>query len=371
MKRKNYHLFKIKGVNQERFFNALSKSFFIFDVDRTDKTHCSFKVLLKDKDKVRSLIQNNGFMIEEEFSKGPIYSFFKFFSCYGILAAICLCSIFYFLQSFRIERIEVWGDCDQALVQEYIENNLNTKYKNKIDCQSLERSLSDHFENFSFVSVAVVGQTLVVNVKTSIIPPEMDNEFESIISEYDGIVREINLIQGTLKVEVGDIIQKGQILVEGKVVNSEGEVFNLEPKAEIVLEIWAEGESTHFDEELVTARTGKKEVVTSVVLFGQEFYTNKKQISFSQYEMESFSKPLTKNNILPFILTENIYYETKTEKVVSNFEDVKDDFINQAKENCLQNLSSYAIIKSENYKIIEGAGCTTVKYVITASLKVS
>ncbi len=370
MKKKNYHLFEIKGVNQERFFNNLVKRYKIFELDRKDKTHCSFKVNYRDAKKVRAEILNAGLTIEKERSKSLLYFLTKFLTCYGILSAIVICSCFYFIQFSRIERIEVWGDYDSELIKEFVEQNLQNKNKNRVDCQKIENLINNEFDDLSFVSVAIVGQTMVVNVKSSIVPPEMQGEFAPIISPSDGIVREINLIQGTLKVDVGDIIQKGQILVEGYVINSEGESMDLQPRAEIVLDVWAEGESVHFDQQLVTSRTGNKTVRTSVTLFGHEFYSNNAQVQFDQYEEEQTSKPLIKNNLLPFILTKTTYYETQTQLVVSSFAEHEQEMISQARENCLQNLAEYEIIKDENYRIIEAAGTTTVKYVITASLRV-
>lgn len=364
---KGFHHFKIRGVNQERFFNNIFKKYRIFDIKRQDKTFCSFKVERRFAKKVKAEILNANLTIIEEKSSGLAYSFLRLLGAYGVLVAIILCSVFYVFQLRFIERIEVWGDSNVE-VQQFLEENLPSKNKSKIDCDYIEKIINDNFEDLSFVSVTIVGQTLVVNVKNSIIPPEMVDEYAPIVSSYDGIVREIELVQGTLSVEIGDIIQKGQILVEGYVKNSEGEILNIQPKAEIILDVWAEGESQHFSKLMITSRTGKSCSNTSVQLFGYEFYSNNVQPTFSQYEEEKVSEYLTKNNILPFKIVTTKYFETETKVVESELNLEKQ--IELARENCLQNIKNYEIIKEENYRVISEGNKTTVKYVVTASMKV-
>lgn len=364
---KSFHHFKIKGVNQERFFNNLSKKCHIYDVNRQDKTLCSFKVEWRYAKFIKAEIIKANLTILEERSSGIVFFLLKIFGAYGVLFALIFCSAFYVFQLRFIERIEVWGDFNIE-IQQFLEDNLPTKNKNKLNCDEIEKMINDEFNDLSFVSVAVVGQTLVVNVKSSIIPSEMVDEYAPIVSQYDGIVRNIDLIQGTLVVEVGDIIQKGQILVEGYVKNSEGEILNIQPKAEITLDVWAEGESEHYSKMMVTSRTGKVCTNTSVLLFGHEFYSNGVEPEYEQYEQEIKSDFLTKNNILPFTIVTTKYYETETKLVESELDMQRQ--IELARENCLQNIANYEIIKEENYRVVSEGVKTTIKYVITASIKV-
>lgn len=369
--KKNYHLFEIKGLNQERFFNSISKKYRIFELDRTQKNLSTFKVDFRDAKAVRKEILGVGFEIVSEKSGGIFFLLSRLLVCYGLIAGIAISVMLYALQYQFVQKIEVWGIDDVSKIEQFVEENLPSKVKNRIDTDEIERSIKSEFSDLSFVSAAIVGQTLIVNVKNSIIPPEMQGTFAPLVSQYDGIITSIKLIQGTLKVEAGDIIQAGQILVEGYVQNSQDEVLFLPPQAEIEMDIWSEGESQHYDSQMVTSRTGRQKVETHVTLWGNEFYSHIDGSEFEQYEVETLSQPLSKNNLLPFIITKNIYYETKTELVESTFDEKREECFASAKANCLQKLPDCAIIKSEDYRIIEGAGCTTVRCVVTASLKIT
>lgn len=370
MKLKNYHYFEIKGLNQERLFNKLSQNFEIFEINRIQKNRSTFKVKYFDGAKVKKILLADGYEILTHKKAGFFNHVAIFATSYGLIAGLGISVLLYAIQSPYIQKIEVWGVDNSAEIAEYVEKNLPSKNKNKIDVSTVEHMINNNFENISFVSGAVVGQSLVINVKNEIVPPEMESEFEPIVAQYDGVVTDITLIQGTLKVQVGDIIQKGQILVEGYVINSEGEKFNIQPKATIYMDIWVEGEATHFDEQIITYRTGNKVEHVSVTLFGQEFYTNGVECKYDQYESEQTQQNLSQNNLLPFKIIKTTYYELASETIISSFEEKKDEVIKQARENCLQKLQGYEIIKNENYTIIQASGCTTVKYVITANLLV-
>ena len=51
--KRSYHLFEIKGLNQERFFNQAAKKYHLFEINRQQKNTASFKVDFKDRKKIR------------------------------------------------------------------------------------------------------------------------------------------------------------------------------------------------------------------------------------------------------------------------------------------------------------------------------
>lgn len=371
MKLRNYHFFEIKGLNQERLFNNLSQKFEIFEINRLEKNRCTFKVKYFDGPKVKKILLGEGYEILTHKKAGFLNQMAIFCTSYGLIAGIAISVLIYAVQSPYIQKIEVWGVENSAEIAQYVESNLPSKNKNRINVADIEHMINYNFDNISFVSGAIVGQSLVINVKNEIVPPEMESEFAPIVAEYDGVITDISLIQGTLRVQVGDIVQKGQILVEGYVINSSGESFNIQPKATIYMDIWVEGEATHFDEQIVTYRTGAKVTHVSVTLFGAEFYTNGVECTFEQYESERAVQNLSHNNLLPFKVIKTTYYELQSQTIVSTFDEKREQVIEQARENCLQKLQGCEIIKNENYRIIQAAGSTTVKYVITANLLVS
>ena len=64
------------------------------------------------------------------------------------------------------------------------------------------------------------------------------------------------------------------------------------------------------------------------------------------------------------------YYEYNVLAYEVNFDDNKQQFIEQTRQTCLLNLNKYDIIKTESYVIIHNDGFNTIAYTITLNKKI-
>ncbi len=363
---KNYCEFHIKGLNQERFFNDLSKFCVVQDISRYERNKTSFKVPLRQCRKVKKLILNSGFEIIKQAKRGVLYKLFSFRKRYGILTGIVLCVVFYFIQLPLIWQIKIEGVSEElsGQVRSFILDNFEMNKVN-IDTKEIEISLRNEFQNLSFASVIVVGQSLVVNAKEGLDPNEMTGEFEAIVSEYDCKIVKIKLIQGTLAVEAGDVIRKGDVIVYPYIIDSYGKEKKVEPKVEVTVECWIEGQTTHLDEEILKRRTGNTYVQTNLELFGQTIYSHNNNLPFQNYEREESEKYFSTNNILPFVFRKITYYETEYVTIKQSYESVRANKIASAREKALQKLQEYDIITEERYVETSANGVYYVTYRLT------
>lgn len=366
---KNYTKFEIKGYNQERFFNKLSPRFTIFDWERIDRGHSTFKVKFKDRKKVEKLLREENFEIVSIASRGIFYQISKLLSAYGLMAGFICGLLLYVIQSFFVIRVEIWGTevLNSQEVSAFVSSKMESRWKTSIDTKLLEKQVYNHFKNLSFVSVSIVGQTLIVNVKEELIPGEMLGGYRAIYSDYDGLITEVNLIQGTLAVSVGDIIQKGQVLVLPYIINSSGEKMAVEPKAEIFADVWLTGNETHCESYYENFRTGQKLIENEVFVLGLKVYSKKVECLYTSFDVETTTKKLNQGNLLPFTLKSTIYYETETRLVEIAFEDIKDEVIEKARQKSLQKLEDCEIIKEERSVVKQVGDIFTVSYIITVS----
>lgn len=346
----NYCVFTIKGLNQERFFNKLSKDFFIYEINRIERNKTSFKVSFKDAKKVKKIILSNHFEILSEEKKGLLYSIFSLRKSYGYIFGIVLCLVVFFCQLPFVWRVEVNGleSEIQNEVESFISENVS-QLKSEIDCKEVEKKLQNEFENLSFVSVSIVGQTIVVNAKTGEEPVEKDGNFLPIKAECDGIITKLQLIQGTLVVEIGDVIKQGEIIVEPYIIDSNGEKKSVEAKAIYSFETWISGSENHYQNEYVFQRTGNFYVEESLTLFGLEIYSHGKENLYLNFEVEESKKYFSKNNLLPFVFVKKIYFETEQVLISSNYVDVREEIIEKARQKALQKMQDCDIIKEEKY----------------------
>ena len=367
---KNKTIFKIKGLNQERSFNNISKTVSIYNIKKEDDGTSQFEVDYKDAKKTKKFLEQQGFQILSVTNHGILFKFKNLFTRYGIVAGLIFCLLFYILQYNFILQVKVLGQPSeiQSLIKEYVVDNLNSNFKYNIDTKEIENSIKAEFDQVSSVSVAIYGQTLLINYNPSTIPEEMRGEFDPIVSEYDGMITDLELVSGTLNVKVGDIVQKGDVLVHPYIIDTDGETRQVTPSAKITANVWFSESITHYDYRLETKRTGKKIVSSFVKLGDLVIYSHDKENNFQEYEVESYSQPLTKNLLLPFTLEKIVYYQTQTDEIIEPFEEVQEEVIEKAREKTLIFLDKNAIIIDENYIIKDAGSVHNVIYTITTSI---
>lgn len=366
---KNRTIIKVKGLNQERALNKITKRVKVFNYKREGQNLSQFEVNYKNSHEIKKLVEQEGLEILSISHKGFLYNLKRLFLRYGIIAGFIIAVIFYTIQYNFVLRVEVWGvDKQESLeIKNYVQENMNSNFKSNINTEELEIMVRNNFDYVSSVSIAIIGQSLIVNLNQAVLPDEMEGDFKPITSEYDGLITKINLIQGTLNVNEGDIVQKGDILVYPYTIDSQGTIYEVEPKAEIIADVWLTSTITHYDYRIERIRTGRTQTVNEVLLNNLVIYQNKVDMLYDNYEIESYEQDISKNNILPFKLRKTIYYEVEINEINEDFRDVKDLIIDKARQNTLIFLQENDIIINESYTLSEGAGCHIVNYVITVS----
>ncbi len=363
---KNRTSIKVKGLNQERALNNISKTIKIYNYKRQEHNLGEFEVDVKFTKKITKLIEKEGLEVVDIKNKGLLYNFFTLFKRFGIIAGLVFVVLFYVIQYNFVLKIEVWGGSttENAQVKEFVQKNMPGNFKNNIQTEELEVLVRNNFDFVSSVSIAIVGQSIIVNLNPSVLPDEMQGKFQPLVSDYDGLIKEINLVQGTLNCEVGDIVQKGDILVMPYILDSNGTLYEVQPSAEIIADVWLNASVSHYDYKIVQYRTGRSVTISEVLLGDKVIYNNTHDIDFKDYECETYSQNLT-DILLPFVLRKTIYYEIETEEIFQDFDEVKSEIISQAREKALIFFDKNDIIIDENYSISEGAGCHIVNYTIS------
>ncbi len=363
----NRSQFTVKGLNQEKAFNNLSKEIKVYKIKRSEYNLSTFEVDSKNEKKATSILSSMGLEVSVVGRKGFTKKIKTFFSFYGIICGLIISIFFYILQYNFILKIEVWGskNLSASEVKDYADSLLGSHFKSKIDTKEIENKIKDKFHLASSVSVAIVGQTLIINLNEGILPPEMEEEFLPIVSEEEGLVTAITLVQGTLNVKVGDIVKKGDVLVFPYIIDADGNERKVKPQAQIEAEVWLRKEYCHKDYVVKSQRTGQKAVCNRILLNGKEIYKYESKTQFDCYEEETTCQNLILNNLLPFKFERTTRYELETVEISKPFEENKDEIVSLARQNVLIFLQKNEIIKEEKYFVREGGGCYFIDYIIT------
>ena len=212
---------------------------------------------------------------------------------------------------------------------------------------------------------------MIVNVQEKVINEEEHNlgNFKPLTASMSGRITEIKLIQGTLKVKAGDIVKKGDILVEPHIIDSSGNIKEVMAQAEIYAEVWLEGRSTHYDSCYKTIKTGKKVEKQDIYFLNQPIYLDKVDIDFLEYET-SFKQTYLSYSLLPLVLRKTIVEETQTILEEIPFEIVRKQKVEEAKNFALSKAQNKSVI-NEYHTINSNNGVTIVSYVLVAIENIS
>lgn len=362
---KNYCEFVIKGLNQERFFNNLSKRYFLFDINRYERNKTSFKVSLRQFKRVKKEILAAGFEILGQSKRGIFAKIFDFKKSCAVISGILCFGVMFACQYQCVWKIDVRGVGSEVESQmvEFIKDNFVLQ-KGKIDCKNLEIALTKNIDNLSFASAAVLGQTLVVHAKEGESPIQKNGSFEPITASQDCRIVKIKLLQGTLAVHESEIVRKGETIVLPYIIDTLGEQKKVEPRVEVTLETYVQVSERHYVEEMVFERTGKSYVENNLFLFGEKIYSHGSKESYDNFEIEKSEKYYVNNNILPFLYQKNVYYETQSVLKKEFYESVREQKIALAREKALQKVENCDIIIKESCEEIKELNFVTINYTI-------
>lgn len=362
---------KITGLNFDKFFVMMNlNDIELFDLKRLSYNELVLSVKQYDYSKFMKLIKPLNYKIENLKYGGVGLIKYLFFKRLGVFLGLLISVILFIIVNNFTFNFTVLGleNINRELVIEEI-NKFGVKpFKiNNFNNGELEKYLTEKIKQISLVSVKKKGTTLIVNIKEKL--PEITEEFVPIYSDYNFIIETINVYSGSSKYKVGDIIKKGDILVEPYIISNDQKVM-CKPVAEITGKAYFTSSIEFQEKSIELQRTGKSVVVESnYELGGKTFLKNKKKNNFNKFELETKTTNLFNNFFLPIKINKTIAYELKEVEVVKSFDENKENLekevLKNAKSKIINNLNideeKIIITKTENKYYVNCYICCIIK----------
>ena len=368
--------YKIKGVNLEKCFNNLIKNKIkLKNIIKNEDNTAEFYINYKNDKVLKQNLNKFNITILEEKDFGVQYFFRNLFFRVGLISACIISLIFLFISQMFIFKIEIYGNdklSKTEIISELEKLGVNSfTPKSSLNLSMLESELLENMPEISLVSIITKGNSLILNLQEKVINDEYQNvgNFEALKATASGRIKSINLKQGTLKVKVGDIVKEGDILVEPYIIDSSGEKRSVKAEAEILAEIWFEARVTHYDSSMKTIKTGNKIVKDNIYFLNLPIYVDKKEVTFTEYEVSKNIINLS-NFLIPIKIERITYEEITTIKEEIPFEDVKEELILEAKNLALEKAKNNSVV-DEYHTVTSNAGVTSISYVIVAEGDIS
>lgn len=361
----------IKSINKEKNIKKILKVCPILSI-KIDGEFLSFCVAHKNCSKVEKLLLANNITIIKKSSVGALPFLKSTILRWGVIIPIVLFTLVCMVANMYIFNYSVIGnelvstqEIMQVLSNQNIVGIVKKKNINKIELESALRDI----DKVSLVSVAIKGNTLIINIKEKVYNQEYENknQFEPLKSEFNGIITEISLVQGTPLVKVGQTVKVGQSLIAPYVVNKAGQTLSVKPMADIKADVFYTTSTQVPNTKIQMIDTGKTVVKKQITLFGLTLYSNNVSNNFNMFRQQIIEQNITSGVLLPIKIVTTVYYEQTEQQTNDYFNTNKQQILLECQQKTRQFVGSCEIIKEEYKTITQIADINQITYTVVVN----
>ena len=349
---------KVEGYFIERFLNlCMNRGIELWIIIRLNDAELTVNIRYIDFDKVKEIANITRCRLIKNKTKGVPDIFIRYkkrkiFVIIFILTAICIK-----LYSARIWQLEIIGDFNIPIEELWNELELENvrigMRKKDLDYNKIKNNIYVRRDDVAWMGFTIKGTKAYVEFvqRDNIKNEEFKDKPCNIVSDKDGVVYKILVKSGCRLVEVGDVVNKGQVLISGKVSNQKSESRLVHSDGEVILKTWYTNKVTVPYEKDLVSKTGNKEKKYKLEIGNCEINLINNGTKFKKYDTITVSNKLKIFNKfeLPIKLTELMYEEIEIDTVKYTKVQAEDIAKNEATAGILK------IIPSENIEILKNS----------------
>ncbi len=336
-----YVRIEVEGYFIERFINLCNnKKILIWNLKREKNVKMYLNIGISDFKKISRIAKKTRCRVKIKKKRGVpfLLNRYKKRKIFGVLLIALIAVIF--ISSMYIWNVDIKVKNDLKI--DGIEENLEKLglrkgiNKSKIDTEYIINQLLLEREDISWIGIDIEGTSAIVSiVKADEIPKVIDNkDYCNIVAKKDGMITKITARNGTAKVKPGDIVKKGDVLIEGIMEGKYTETRKVHSLGEIQAKVWYTNSEKVYFMQIVKNKTGKEEIKYELNFNNYTLRLYNKFSKFDLYETERENKQLKfgKNFYFPISITKIINKEEDEEQIQYNLEEAKDIAVKSVSE---------------------------------------
>lgn len=247
---KGYLRIRVWGFSPERFMNLCSnRGILLWDIVREGEVYFMC-INLRGFRALRPIVKKTGTRVAILERYGLPFFLPKLLKRKVFVCGLILAVAFWIWSSLYVWKIDLTGN--YQITRDMFDSFLETQNvkigmrKNDVDIEELEKAIRKFFPQVTWASAKLTGTKLQVDIKendTTLVVEKDRNVSEGtdLVAEYDGAIVSIIVRSGVPMVSIGDKVEEGTVLVEGKVpiYNDDGtvrEYIYVDADADVVLE---------------------------------------------------------------------------------------------------------------------------------------
>jgi len=225
---KGYLKIRISGKSVERFINlCANKNINLWNLAAVNKSY-EANIRLHDFKKLKPIVRKTKTRVTVTERIGFPFFLSKYRHRRVFFTGFIFCTLIILYLSTMVWNISLYGNLsysDENILEFLKEKGIQKgQYTSQIDCFSLARDIRREYEDIIWVSVSIEGSKLNINMKENQdIAADFSGDDQEATDAYDIIadkdckITSIVTRSGIPVVNVGDIIKKGDVLVNGQI----------------------------------------------------------------------------------------------------------------------------------------------------------
>jgi similar to stage IV sporulation protein len=336
---------KVEGFFTERFVNlCFAKGIFLWRLTRTSSIEVTARISLKDFKRIRKIAKTTKCKVKVASKKGlPFllnrYKKRKIFAITFLVVAILIFGLTRFVWNIEVvcEDKEVSNEILKILEDNGIKEGVAVS---KIDTQKAINNICINCDEVSWVGIKIDGTCVIVSVELETPKPEILDSTTpcDIISDKEGIIKKITVLNGTAVAKVGDTVSLGDTLVRGIIEGKYTDTRTVHAVADIIAEIYYTKEAEENFEQEYYELTENTYNNFSVKFNNFEINFNKRLPNFKNYDTIETNKKIKifSNIYLPIVFKKTTYKEKNLKQKVYTTEELSDELQEKLKLELLE-----------------------------------
>lgn len=335
---KGYVRITIDSREPERFLNlCAANGLFLYRIEEAGGK-CQMDISLSDFFKLQPICRKTHTRIHIVLKRGIPFFFLRHRKRKAFFIGLLLCFGLLYALSTRIWNIHVDGNYSystQSILQ-YLEGQgiRHGIAKNGLECAEISAGIRENFPDMTWVAAKISGTRLLISVQENIGSWLQEEEVQQppsdLVATKSGEIIRMVTRQGIPQVQVGDLCEKGQVLIHGAVdiTNDDAELV----RQELVPadgDVYIKTSYPYYQEFPLAyekrAYTGKTKKSLVLQLHSLEIQASLPGQSFTHYDQVGrfHTLKLTENFYLPIVYGQNVAYEYQVRKETYSQEEAK------------------------------------------------
>ena len=238
--------------------------------------------------------------------------------------------------------------------------------KEKVDYKTLKSNIYINRNDILWIGINSKGVKVTVEILERLEVEEKDNTPCNIIADKDGIIEKISVRKGMKKVEVGDSVCKGDILVSGIMESEYSDSVMVTADADIRIKTWYTDKIAIPYERTTLTLSGNNEKKYKIKFGNYGINLTNNSTNFEKYDTINTVKKLRLFGCfkLPIELVTTEYQELITSNIKYTKEQAKDIAKEEVFKSILKTIPKESDVINSEYKIFQGDNEIIVRVVV-------